>query len=379
MRLISTLFFLVFFLMSCKTQSLKNGADLNFILDSIAVKNDKYFDESFNFRFSSYIKNSENPVLIYDDYHKGIILHDVNKNTAHYVAAKLDSTFLIKSPNFCFSNFNGEIYLFTVEGKVFQLCNEKFNLIDDFLRPETLSKIGLLANTTFGLNREPVFLNDSTIIFPNFIDYDSPNYNKKFDKSNKFPSYTIYDFKQKKAKLLDYNIRPDFFKGHKPLRNLFWHISKNDTLIIHYMYSEVVDLYSVSKNEQIGSLSLKSSYQTNPIRILRNNKNQFENDRYSVEQGYYGSLVYNPFKKCYYRIFYHELPRKNENDEYTIYTDKISSIAVFNENFVWIDEFKFPTGYYIFLGITPTKEGLILNSHYNIYKDKTYMKYLKHD
>lgn len=144
-----------------------------------------------------------------------------------------------------------------------------------------------------------------------------------------------------------------------------------------YSHTEKVDLFSRKQNKVIGQVDVRSKFHTKPILALKNFKNEFENERFDVESAEYGPIYFNKFKKCYYRVFYHELPRKNENDEYTIVEDKKCSIAIFNENFEWIGEYKLNT-WYLF-GLLSFKDGVIIKTFGGNDKNNIYIKRLIHD
>lgn len=369
------LFLLLGMSLRCQTKPLSVSNHIHFELESLSYLATS-LDSITYFRYSSYKKgDSVGTTLIYDYRQKGWMLLDLDKQSTTYLSADHDQQQIIQSAHFSLNNNSEKYYLFNEDGKVYAYENDSFVLVDDLNKIAVLQEHGLIPNTMFGIDTDVEFQNDSIIVFPNLIDYDSKNYKRKYHRTKMFPLFTVYDIKNKRGSLLNYHLKDEYFLNRPKRKNLQFRVV-GDTLFVHYMFSEKVDLFSIKENKMLAVLDLKSKYQTVPIAFLKNDKNSFENERYGIEQGYYGSLIYNPYKKCYYRVFYHALPRKNAADEFTIYTDKSSSIIVFDEDLKWQGEYKFESNHFIFLGLTPTKEGVILNSHFT---ETNGIKYLKHD
>lgn len=78
-----------------------------------------------------------------------------------------------------------------------------------------------------------------------------------------------------------------------------------------------------------------------------------------VSAPFYRSLIYDPFRKYYYRIADHEMPITKEDGTLPLFTEKFWSFIVLDENFNHLGEFKFAIKDYVPL-IFPTEKGIFL-------------------
>jgi hypothetical protein len=271
-------------------------------------------------------------------------------------------------------NINGRILLSTEKGKVFQIMGGELIEIADINANIHIKKRNIFMNPTLGFTRDFAFINESEFIFTTLRKPKSVNQNK----SGNYPLFCKYNLKSGKVTFYDYYYRRSYFSYNRPLRTTLFHNVVGDTLMVAYMYSSEVDLFSLRKNKLIGKKNMDSKYQTGEIPFLEKYYSDFEMERYDIETPVYGQVFYNPFKSCYYRVFYHALPEKNENDEYTIQQDKKASIAIYDTSYKWIAEVDINNCFVS--GITPTKKGFILNlNDIKTTENKVFYKEYYHD
>lgn len=209
-------------------------------------------------------------------------------------------------------------------------------------------KNSLVVSGNMGFNLKTPYINDSSILI-HVVDFGT--------KKNKI-IYASVNLISKKLKFYNFPLMKELYKNNHPMRNTIKLESKGDTLFVGYQFSEKVDMFSLSRNNYIGTVSLRSKFQTGAVAKLKDKKINFEKERYAIESDYYDVITYNPYKKCYYRLYYHSLPRLNENNEYTITKDKVLSLAIFDEDFNWIGE-QIVDEKYFWSGIVPHPLGAL--------------------
>jgi len=360
--------FSTFLLLACnaQNQSITNG--INFKTDSLLVSGIA-FENLDKYKFTCYTAN-----------------YNINKDSS------LSLLYLVNNSNIIdFNIFNGQIEKIEIPGgysnisSILSLNKNDFfySLLNDnsdlnLYYVDTLKNMSLKLNELGSFKDNGIFvgselgfgyrlpiINDSEIIF--YV----------LDDKNKGNTIAKYNIETNSTSFYKFKLTKDFSRYCHPLRNSVKFELLGDSLFLNYEFSEKVDLFSLSKNKYLNSLKLKSKFQTNDIPALANYNNDFENERYPIEAGYYSRLTYNPYKKCYYRLYYHDLPRLNGDGLYTIVSDKQVSLVVFDQNFDWIGECIIDAKNY-FAGIVPHPEGA-LSLFGNRHGENYYLSLVKHD
>jgi hypothetical protein len=262
-----------------------------------------------------------------------------------------------------------QLLYFTDSGKIWKLKDSTFTLIWDLSENDVLKKKGLKVNSTFGYTLEPKFINDSLILLQNLQDYSRNHY---FNKKN--PLFSIFNLKNKTVSLLKYSIRSDFFECDRPARSQIDGTVVGDTLLVSYMYSDSVDLFSIKKNKMIGRVSMRSNAQHEQIECMWNMEDEFEVFRYNVESPFYSQLLYNSYNDYYYRVYHPKQERRN-GKFFTIEEDRKSCIVVFNKKLEWVGEIELDD-HFVFL--SPMNKGVLINCRQRISKENITFKIIKH-
>lgn len=80
-----------------------------------------------------------------------------------------------------------------------------------------------------------------------------------------------------------------------------------------------------------------------------------------MTNGYYGRIVYNPWKRCYYRFYYIPIPEKLPNGDFASMTDRRLSVMILSEDFNLIAERKLPDSCHFIYFASPLPTGLVIN------------------
>jgi len=257
---------------------------------------------------------------------------------------------------------DGKIYYFKHPGNLYVQEGKQFRLYLKAMDLKRLEKDGLDIHVNYDCGNYARIYKDSFLLIP-VTPGKKPNL-KYSDLFSLHPMFAKVHLRTQKVEYLNY-VTPEHYLRHD--HYVYHGVSSllvKDRLLIQYPYRETVEVYSLRSNKVIAKYDMKSAWQDGEIKALsvKNMLDGKRKTRYMVESAHYGSLVYNPYKKQYYRIFYHPLGEKTANGEYTIDADKRCSIIVFDEHFRYLGEYVLPTKFHVLIGITPLKDGLIVNS-----------------
>jgi hypothetical protein len=212
----------------------------------------------------------------------------------------------------------------------------------------------LVMSPKCGFYREFTFLNPNELIFQCVLNQEGWKKNIQH-----YPILAKLNLKTKKIQFYNYRLREELKRINRPMLTDIYQTVAGDKLLVSYMFSPSVDVISLKTKKQTGTIELKSTYQTGEIPSLKAGASGFEEERFAIETPYYGPVIYNPYKQCSYHIYYHQLPERTRNGDFTIQQDKRVSVAIFDKTNRWVGEIKLKNAY---AGpITPTPRGFLLN------------------
>lgn len=343
----------VFLVCSCRSEIDNRVDKITFKEKTHFLKNIRFpKDEPFyNYSWSIPMNNDSEPKLEY------VFGNKIYKSFS--ITGKEDKEIYLPtnlvSNTYSLFNLKGERYLFTLPGLLYKMIKDSFELQCDFSKNKTLkaNKLELNANADYGNFVQ--IMNDSTIIFPVTSSIS------EFNLEAQFPLFATLNIRTKKVELLNYLSPEDFLEHNYFLFNNIFFLVRNNKLLINKQYDPKLEVFDLSKKKVIRSLNLRDSYQDDDIQRL-SHANSADKSRYMIEAAHYGTFIYNPNKRHYYRLFYHALPTKNEKGEFTVFNDKRSSITVYDDKLEYLGTYLIPKKIKFVMGITPTQEGFILNS-----------------
>lgn len=251
---------------------------------------------------------------------------------------------------------------FRFPGLLYVLRDGSFREIPLHKSLERLRKDGLMLRESPGSGNYVELYKDSFLIVP--VAPGMENGRKYSDLLKPFPLFAKINRYTDKLSYLRYETPQHYLGYDHYVYHAVQSLVVGDLLYLYYAYSDQVDVYSLSRNKVIGQRSVKSMYQEDPVRPIPADElhDPVKKARYMVESANYGPMIYNPYKQHFYRIFYGELPEKNDRDEFTISSDKRCSICIYDRNFSFLGEYRLPKGIYSITGVTPVPEGMLINS-----------------
>lgn len=362
------------FLSNCQ-QKEHHVSNFQNLVDSIELQNLDTNIHNYEWRFS--FGSGKN--LGYVNFDTTVFVHNISFSGVRSQYALPDS---VKwNPFYSVAvNQSGDIYYLHSDGYLYRLHKDLDpEIVYNFKNNKVLAQNGLMIENNLGIDRQFHFLNNSVVVIP--VTWDFKRGKGKYANYKKpCPSFVTYNIQSDQMVLNNIWSEPQTNKNYYASRHMNYSALVNGKLIVSKPYTSEIEILDVLNNKVENKYLEKSQFQTDsimPLVVHSKRQKQKLRDRYFVEEAYYGPIVYNEFRKEYYRIFYHALPTKNENGDFTIYSDKSSSIIVFDSNFKIKDEIYFDKDYFIFLGLTPTKDGIILNSRTSKKDGKYYIKQLR--
>ena len=263
-------------------------------------------------------------------------------------------------------NPNGNYYFIDAEMGLFLLTKKGPVLIDSLNSNPVLKEKHLAVLVVMNMFRFATFKDETHLVIPLSLNYDNLGKKKAKLKKTPIPLFCEYDLNSKTVRLLNCLTPKEAFKLDYADKELdHFGCVNGDSLIISSPYKSEVIVYSISQDKELGRVDCKSKFQDGPIKefgYTGTKKERMKLDRYQTETPFYSTMFYNKARGEYYRIFYHGLPTKNKDGEFTIFQDKVSSVLVLDKNLQPKEEILYGKNSWIVPGITCTKNGFFTNN-----------------
>lgn len=150
---------------------------------------------------------------------------------------------------------------------------------------------------------------------------------------------------------------------------------RGNFLVYNFEYES--NIYTFDLNTQQKKVyGAKSKYSSGLIEpISQKNSDGFE--RHAIENPHYFHVMYDPFKKLYYRLHWGGIPYVSSNNQFNSFIDKPLYLMVLNDEFEILREIELPKNRYGIHNWSVTRMGILLsNSHpLNEDMDENYLSY----
>jgi hypothetical protein len=231
----------------------------------------------------------------------------------------------------------------------------------------TVSKIQLptlidnynLSSLTFEVQPKVINSNIYLNIIKSNLRVDEELSYKKLMSSN-----VILKGKLNDNQLINYSYTGSFPKKYisgENYNNYYCNIEINNSkILISYSASDsvsVIDSLNKTRTYYFGSKNIKDEIKQISFKDLEINSRV---NSYVRNEAKYIKVIYDPFKKQYYRIY----QLKNSTKQNTV---SKWGIVIYNSEFEFINDIIFDSVEYTYLLISPTKEGLIISKALNNY------------
>lgn len=277
-------------------------------------------------------------------------------------------------------------YTLTNDGNLLCFLKNKQNIYSIPLFNKNIKKDSILFN--LGLDIEQykpgsgmhVNVSDSVFYFRVMRGFD----NNKGDYSNKnsgFPIFCKYNLITDKFRL--------FGKQPKYVENSWYGLASNiydlfigDSIITSESINGKINIIN-TLNNKTKEIKVKSKFDTIAFEMFDFPKNG-ENAKslkmqHFIESPLYDPLYYNPFTKCYYRVFHPAMPKYNEEGLLNTVYDKKCILMIFDHDLKLLDEFILPIKRMQAFQLIPTFDGIeiCLPDLYKYENNETIYSFLK--
>lgn len=323
-------------------------------------------DKIYEFYSPKYV-GADRVFLLEEKNDTKIIHPQVNFNQIIINSLKSNKTDTIKiKSNLFWENYyyvnQDSIFLINRHNGIIYLINSKNELINNW-------KIPLLIDSVFYViyiarQCDIVFKDNS--LFLTVIGFRDNDY------TYNYPISMIYNLRDKKVTKLFMKFPDNYSSNHhwsimgSTFTNTFL---SDDEIVYNFPMNEKVFKYSL-KDNSVKTIILKKSKYINkfPPETFDNLRGRTESEyiyKYWIDKPSYRQIIFDKYRKLFYRIVNHEQPLKDSLNNYNDNFTRNWSIMVFDESFNFISEQFFEgkkySNFYTFI----TKEGLLL-----VYDDK---------
>ncbi len=320
----------------------------------------------YEFNSPKYI-GADRIFLIEDEYDTKIVHSQVNLNQIIINSIKNNKTDTIKiKSNLFWENYyylnNDSIFLINRHNGIIYLINSKNELIDNWQVPLFIDSVRYVIYIS--RQCDIVFKNNS--LFLTIIGFKGGDYIYNY--------YITMDYNLKSKKVTKLFMRyPDNYSIHHNWSitgDIFTNTFLNDDEIIYnFPMNENVFAYSLTENKVKKIILNKSKFiRKFPPETFDKLRDKTESDyiyKYWIDKPSYQQLIYDKYRKLFYRIVYHEQQLKDNLNNYNDNFTRNWSIMIFDNSFNFISEQFFEGRKYDPFYIFIIKEGLLL-----VYDDK---------
>jgi hypothetical protein len=153
---------------------------------------------------------------------------------------------------------------------------------------------------------------------------------------------------------------PHWSEAHYGLLDVRYQYYSDSTILYAHAFQAEIRRHDIlaAKSE---SLTCRSMFDTVPVPPLSLKSSRDAQWMHMMLHGYYGRIVYNPWKRCYYRFYYLPIPEKLPNGDYASMTDRRISVMIMTADFRPIAERMLPESCHFIYFAAPVPDGLVIN------------------
>lgn len=309
-----------------------------------------------NYTFLNSSIDAHTPYLhFYNQEHNRIdsydLTHGVHKNNYH-----LPDSHTIKTSKFAYIN-DSTFFSIDTDNILYRYEKTGVKRIAD-LKPVLAQQ--KLAIQTPRLEFTFQVVSDSLLYFPLHINPYSRGWVRPYD----YPMTAVYNLNTDKIITTGIHYPKHYHKHDYGLIRDINQLYLKDKIIYNPQAQDEVWEYNCV-TDSIYKHAFRSRYQEKEIQPLWFKSTPKTKDllmKHSDLSACYSHLVYDPYKKVYYRFFKHARPEKGTDGFYTTYKEDLYSVIIADEDFTILgEEILPPQNFFIYFAYA-TPQGLIINN-----------------
>ncbi|HET8860525.1 DUF4221 family protein [Marivirga sp.] len=282
------------------------------------------------------------------------------------------------------------IFLFSLTNQFLFLIDENYEMINkynlrNFTLPESMKSENIPGEISFfSVSKNNYFEfpfvfspNHNKLYFQLSIHNNIPKY-KRLQSIYNLPNIGVLDISGENVTIEYKKNWPESFSSNIIPNNPYNILAKgeNSQPIVNYIYSSAT--YSIESKEQvfIPSNNAEDNITLFDVSKYKSYSDEDELNGIIHDEGYF-NLVYDPFRKLYYKIFKHALSRSDDGLKRPHIMQSEFSIIVMDESYNYLGELKLPGSKYNFLHIIPLVEGVAISKEnpFNMANEEEYYEF----
>ncbi len=221
---------------------------------------------------------------------------------------------------------------------------------------ESMKGKRFITTESFDTYEEIHLTRDSILLFPVYYG----NYKKRCNQ----PITATYNLRNGEIGFADINYPNVLCGTDYGLLDRIEHYYFDETILYAFHALPEIWKYNI-QTSTLQRYNCKSTFHTDsilPITFKRTPKNKDLLFDHFMHSARYERLVYDKYKKCYYRFFVLQMSHKNEQGLFNTYKDRRMSLMVLDENFNLIGETLLPKNCLAIFFAVASKQGLFVNN-----------------
>jgi len=347
------------------SQNLIQEKNLRFVFDSLRITSEMIKGKGGG-NHASYFYHKDSSYLVFQDCNNNKLdVYNVenHKDSWSFKFNTNENRWICETSHSFFFKDKTSFYMLSEDGIFREYKNGVLKILFNLNTDSVMVANGMMIDPSLNADHEIYISGDSILYFPVEIDPDHTqktysNYNYNYPVSAMFNLKTRSFIAFTGAKFPEILHTKDY-----GLNNIISHLYTGDN--IYYAFGGLPEIWEFDpKTDSTTYNTVRSKYQDQDILPLNFKRTPYTKDKlwqHYLLSAAYRRLVYDPYKRCYYRFFVHPLAEKNKEGLFNTYMDKKISLMVLDEQFNLIGETMLPDEcFFIFFAI-PARNGLYIN------------------
>lgn len=320
----------------------------------------------YNLRWSSKQLASKNYTLFYNkkiDYYFDLCTGEMPEHYTRIRPAFIDSAFIKGEQSIYAVYLHNFDSLFAITEKNIYLFDTSGKVINTVSYLESKNKNYTNYELNFDQNEKPFYYSSATknlyiSVFNNRINKGSKEVLKKNAPIVLQYNIASNTWTENKLTLSELFRNRDYYIANQYFTNYV-----NNSIILNFEVDPNIYIYNIL-TDTVEVYGGRSAF-ADSIPTGFDNQSKYTNDElftwFTRIPRYESKLLYDPYKRFYYRLFFKSLDLKNKEGLYNTQWDKVPVLMVFDEQFNLLKEFELPAGKIVGKKPFVTEKGLHLD------------------
>ncbi len=289
---------------------------------------------------------------------------DIKKNIYHKkVGLNRNDSIKINGVDMFYVSSLNEIFLFKRYPSTIIMTDSSFKNYNLFKVPDNFELNGkniFLMMHLYPLSKSVYYEKLSNKLYFPIYNYEQKTFKIKWE----LPIIASYSISNKKIINVFANLPEKFKSSEQGIKYSIYYeypnfAYKDSILIVSFANDHLIYVYNTKNGNLISQNNTKSNY-IEDFKIFNYESSPMQAYNFCLSEPAYINIIYDKYRKIFYRICKHEQILKNEGGEKHDFFDCAWSLVVMNDDFLVIGEINMPKGKFNFYNILPVKDGLLI-------------------